>query len=86
MNQEQALEQLTQRLKKNRKRCTISFGVWYAVMLTIYFSSSDANLTMLSIANVNALLGFTAANLCSEQSLIELIKVINQNSATPTEQ
>lgn len=85
MPREQSLDQFIQHMKKIRKRNAILFVLWYVVMLLVYGSSSDANLTTLSLVNLGAVIALVGAEFSSQSTLIAVLNLLKENPDSPPE-
>ena len=85
MPQEKSLDQFIQHMKKIRKRNAILFVLWYVVMLLIYCSSSDANLTTLSLVNLGAVIALVGADFSSQSTLIAALNLLKETPDSPPE-
>ncbi|WP_145442858.1 hypothetical protein [Gimesia chilikensis] len=79
------MDQFIQHMKKIRKRNAILFVLWYVVMLLIYCSSSDANLTTLSLVNLGAVIALVGADFSSQSTLIAALNLLKENPDCPPE-
>lgn len=86
MSQELILDQYIQQLKKSRKRNYYLFGLWFLVLLLTLLSSSDFNLSILSIATLTAMIAIVAADITGQDRLLIVLKLLNQNSISQPEQ
>ncbi|MCR9231748.1 MAG: hypothetical protein NXI29_12105 [bacterium] len=78
------MDQFIQHMKKIRKRNAILFVLWYVVMLLIYCSSSDANLTTLSLVNLGAVIALVGADFSSQSTLIAALNLLKETpDSTP---
>ncbi|QGQ24472.1 hypothetical protein F1728_18030 [Gimesia benthica] len=78
------MDKFIQQMKKIRKRNAILFVLWYVVMLLIYCSSSDANLTTLSLVNLGAVIALVGAEFSSQSTLIAALNLLKETpDSTP---
>lgn len=85
MPREQSLDKFIQHMKKSRKRNTIVFGLSYLSLLLTYFSSSDSNLTTLSLVHFGALIALVGAEFSSQSTLIAVLNLLKENPDSPPE-